>query len=102
MQIALFGCDLVLLQTLKFIHAIVYVMYKIFLILIFTLLILVGNKLLLSYVSAKVTSGLSANSVNKANVTSHIVGKQRNNTSGGLSANSVNKANVTGAPRLPS
>jgi len=46
-------------------------------------------------VSAQVTGGLSTNSVNKANVTSHIVGKRSNSTSGGLSTNSVNKANVT-------
>ena len=61
-------------------------MNKIFLILIFTsLLILVGDKLLLSYVSARVSGGLSVNSVNNANVTSHIVGKRSNITSGGLS-----------------
>ena len=102
MQVVLFGSDLILLQTLKFIQAIVYVMNKIFLILlIFTsLLILVGDKLLLSYVSARVTGGLSTNSVNKANVTSHIVDKRSNSTSGGLSTNSVNKANVTGASTL--
>ncbi len=56
---------------------------------------LVGGKLLQSYVSAKVTGGLSANSVNKANITPHIIGKRSNSTSGGLSANSVNKANIT-------
>jgi hypothetical protein len=60
-----------------------------------SLTILLGDKLLFSYVLAKVTGGLSANSVNKANVTPHIVGKKSNITSGGLSANSVNKANVT-------
>jgi hypothetical protein len=60
-----------------------------------SLMILLGDKLLFSYVLAKVTGGLSANSVNKANVTAHIIGKKSNSTSGGLSANSVNKANVT-------
>jgi len=101
MQVVLFVYDLILLQTLKFIQAIVYVMNKIFLILIFTsLLILVGDKLLLSYVSAQVTGGLSTNSVNKANVTSLIVGKRSNSTSGGLSTNSVNKANVTDPRKL--
>jgi hypothetical protein len=69
---------------------------KIFLILIFTsLFILVGDKLLLSYVSAQVRNGLSANSVNNANVTPHSIGKRSNSTSAGLSANSVNNANVT-------
>ena len=72
------------------------VMNKIFLILIFTLLfILVGDKLLLSYVSAQVTNGLSANSVNNANVTPHSMDKQSNSTTAGLSANSVNYANIT-------
>ena len=60
-----------------------------------SLLILAGDKLLLSYVSAQVTNGLSRNSVNKSNVTSHIIGKKSNITSGGLSTNSVNKSNVT-------
>jgi hypothetical protein len=60
-----------------------------------SLMILVGDKLLQSYVLAKVVGGLSANSVNKANVTAHIIGNKSNSTSSGLSANSVNKANVT-------
>ena len=71
-------------------------MNKIFLILIFTsLFIFVGDELLLSYVSAQVTNGLSANSVNNANVIPHSIGKRSNITSTGLSANSVNNANVT-------
>ena len=62
-------------------------MNKISLILIFTsLFILIGDKLLLSYVSAQVTNGLSANSVNNANVTPHSIGKRSNSTSAGLSA----------------
>jgi len=58
-------------------------MNKISLILIFTSLsILVGDKLLLSYVSAQVTNGDHAP-------------KRSNNASTALSANSVNNANVT-------
>jgi hypothetical protein len=60
-----------------------------------SLFILVGDKLLLNYVSAQVSNGLSANSVNNANVTPHSIGKRSNSTSTGLSANSVNNANVT-------
>jgi hypothetical protein len=72
-------------------------MNKILLILLIfaSLLILAGYKLLLSYVSAQVTGGLSTNSVNKSNVTSHVIGEKSNITSGGLSTNSVNKSNVT-------
>jgi hypothetical protein len=52
-------------------------------------MILVGDKLLQSYVLAKVPGGLSANAVNKVNVTAHIIGNKSNSTSGGLSANST-------------
>ncbi|MGC2573623.1 MAG: hypothetical protein WA364_19075 [Candidatus Nitrosopolaris sp.] len=45
-----------------------------------------GDNLLLSYVSAQVTNGDHA---------PHSIGKRSNNASTGLSANSVNNANVT-------
>ncbi len=41
------------------------------------------------------SGGLSANSVNSANVTAHTIGNLSKLKSGGLSANSVNSANVT-------
>jgi hypothetical protein len=41
------------------------------------------------------SGGLSANSVNSANVTAHTTGNTSKLKSGGLSANSVNSANVT-------
>jgi hypothetical protein len=41
------------------------------------------------------SGGLSANSVNSANVTAHTAGNTSKLKSGGLSANSVNSANVT-------
>jgi hypothetical protein len=71
-------------------------MGKTFIILLIStsLLILVGDNLLLSYSLAKVTGGLSANSVNKANTRPHVIGNSSNVTAGGLSANSVNKANT--------
>jgi hypothetical protein len=41
------------------------------------------------------SGGLSANSVNRANVATHTTGNTSELKSGGLSANSVNRANVT-------
>jgi hypothetical protein len=42
-----------------------------------------------------ISGGLSANSINSANVTAHTLGNTSKLKSGGLSANSVNSANVT-------